>query len=90
MASKKKLMRDYKPILASLPEDSHKHKILKHMIEHGSITQLEAWNRYDCMRLGARICELRHKGVNIETITVENIRNNGHHAKYLIEKKEDA
>lgn len=90
MASKKKLMQDYKPILRVLPEDSHKHKILKHLIENKSITPAEAWEQYDCMRLGARIFELREKGVNIETISVENIKNGGHHAKYLIGEKEGA
>lgn len=42
MTRKEKLMQDYKPILAVLPEDSHKYKILKHMIESGTITQVEA------------------------------------------------
>lgn len=42
-------------------------KILKYMQEHGSITPLEALEEAGCMRLAARISDLRHDGYNIIT-----------------------
>ncbi len=41
--------------------------ILMHLREHGSITPLDAMQEYGCMRLGARIWDLRDKGYKIET-----------------------
>lgn len=43
--------------------------ILMHLREHGSITPLDAMQEYGCMRLGARIWDLRDKGYKIETQT---------------------
>lgn len=40
-------------------------KILQHMRLHGSITPLEALRDYGCMRLAARIADLRKDGVMI-------------------------
>lgn len=49
-------------------------KILRYMTEVGSITPMEAMEEFACMRLGARIFDLRKKGVPIvkETITRNN------------------
>ena len=41
-------------------------KILKHMTEKGSITPVEALQEYNCMRLAARIYDLRKLGSIIE------------------------
>ncbi len=41
--------------------------ILNHMKQHGSITALQALRRYDCLRLAARIYDLRCKGHHIES-----------------------
>ena len=41
--------------------------VYAHLKVHGSITQLEALNRFGCMRLGARIYELRRQGVEVVT-----------------------
>ena len=49
--------------------------ILEHLKRHGSITPLEALNRYGCMRLGARIYDLKRAGNPIETCW--EIRRNG-------------
>lgn len=48
--------------------------ILEYMQKHGSITPLEALNHCSCMRLTARIHELREQGYNIrmEPVTVKN------------------
>jgi hypothetical protein len=64
-------------------------KILKHL-QKKSLTQLEALNLYGCMRLGARIYDLRNKGYNIKTVKKEY---HGKHGKkmfaeyFLIKKK---
>lgn len=41
--------------------------IQKHLKEHGEINPLMALERYGCMRLAARIQELRSIGMKIET-----------------------
>lgn len=41
--------------------------ILMHLKEHGSITPLDAMQEYGCMRLGARIWDIRDLGYTIET-----------------------
>lgn len=40
--------------------------ILQHLEENGSITALEAGERYGCLRLAARIADLRALGYEIE------------------------
>lgn len=42
-------------------------RILAHLLEHETITPLEALYEYGCYRLGARIADLRKQGYNIET-----------------------
>lgn len=41
--------------------------IQKHLKEHGEINPLMALERFGCMRLAARIGELRSMGMRIET-----------------------
>lgn len=41
--------------------------ILAHMMEHGSISQLEAAEEYGCWRLAARISDLRKAGYAIKS-----------------------
>lgn len=43
-------------------------RILQHMRKHGSITPMEAMQEYGCMRLGARIYDLKKSGHEIATI----------------------
>ena len=42
-------------------------QIKSHLFTYGSITSLEAFQKYFCTRLAARILELRNKGYNIES-----------------------
>ena len=42
-------------------------QILNHIKTHGAITPLMALERYGCMRLAARISDLRQRGHKIET-----------------------
>lgn len=49
-------------------------RIMRHLDEHGSITQLEALGEYGIMRLASRISDLRRNGNNIvkDTVTGKN------------------
>ena len=57
---------------------SQKDLILAYLEQNGSITPLEAQKLFGCMRLGARIWDLRRDGYEIqkEMVTVET-RNGG-------------
>ena len=48
--------------------------ILRYMEEEGSITPWEAMREFGCMRLGARIYDLRRRGVSVtrELVTGKN------------------
>ena len=50
---------------------SQKELVLDYIETHGSITPLEAEREIGCMRLGARIWELRYEGYNIVSEIVE-------------------
>lgn len=58
--------------------------ILQHMEEHGSINPKEAESEYGCMRLAARINDLRNRGVAIETEIVRSLSNNSRYAVYRL------
>ena len=44
--------------------------ILRHIRKHGSINPMVALNKYGCMRLAARVCDLRKQGFPIESFPV--------------------
>ena len=46
---------------------TQKDKILRYMMENGSITPLDAMREFSCMRLGARIADLKADGYDIRT-----------------------
>ncbi len=50
--------------------NSQNQQILRHLQAGGSLTPLEALHRFDCMRLGARIHDLRELGHEIHSDTV--------------------
>ena len=50
---------------------SQSQDILNHLIDHGSITAIEALENFGCFRLAARINDLRHDGHNIHTTNVD-------------------
>lgn len=52
-------------------------EILSHIKRTGSITPLEALNEYGCMRLAARIFDLRSRGHNIVSIEKNVMTPNG-------------
>lgn len=58
--------------------------ILEHIKVFGSITPLEALNHYGCLRLSARIWDLRNNGHNIQTHMVNDTKSIKHYAKYTM------
>lgn len=57
-------------------------KILEHMQTKGAITPKDAMELYGCMRLAARIKDLRREGYEIETEIRG--RSNGYYAAYTL------
>ena len=55
-------------------------QIFNHLKRYGSITPGYALDKFDCMRLAARISELRGRGHKIETDWIK--RNGKRFAKY--------
>lgn len=67
-------------------------RILKYMQETGAITQLDAMEEFGCMRLGARIYDLRKEGHKIAKQTVTGKNRYGEtvsFAKYILEEAKD-
>ena len=56
--------------------------ILAHLQSGKTITNKVARKLYGCERLGARICDLRKAGHDIETHSIKFINRYGHHGKY--------
>lgn len=56
--------------------------IIEHMEKNGSLTPLQALEYFGCMRLPARICDLRKKGYIIETDIIH--QNGKHFARYIL------
>ena len=63
---------------------NQKDMILEHLEKNGSITPLEAQKLYGCMRLGARIWDLRKDGFEIvrELVEVETRSGKARVARY--------
>ena len=51
--------------------ETHTAKVLSHLKSGKSITPLEAFSKYGCFRLGARIWDLKKKGHPIQKTMVE-------------------
>ena len=67
--------------------------ILKHLRTRGSITPLEALTEYGCMRLGARVYDLKRMGHRITAERMDYVTEHGvrkHYAKYRMEDENGA
>jgi hypothetical protein len=62
--------------------------IRQHLEAGNSITPLEALDRFNCLRLGARVHKLKADGLPIKTEIVE--QNGKRFAKYTLSKTADA
>ena len=68
-------------------------RILRHLQDYGSITQAEAVTEYGCYRLGARIWDLKARGVPIKSETVTGKNRYGERtcfARYSLEHSNEA
>jgi hypothetical protein len=63
---------------------SQKQQVLRHLKEGKSISQAQAADWYNCWRLADVIFTLRGEGHSIETHMVNNRKNEGKHARYLM------
>jgi len=67
--------------------------VLRHLLDNGGITSLEAMERYGIMRLGARIYDLKKQGYPIKTYLRVGKSQNGEsmvYAEYRMERREEA
>lgn len=76
-------------IFESLHDGSQTKAILHHLMTAGPITVLDAQNRYRCYRLGARIWDLRHLGVDIDTRRIKT-SGGASIAEYKLREKDNA
>ncbi len=60
----------------------HEKLVSAYMTEHGSITQMEAYEQLGCMRLASVICRMRKRGEAIKAETVEGKNRFGHPVRY--------
>lgn len=64
--------------------ESQNQKILAYLKSGSGLTQLEALNKFGCMRLGARVWELRHMGYPI-VANIVNVSVPGEEPVYVAE-----
>ena len=67
-----------------MEKQKHCDLILQHLKTYGSINPKEAENMYGCMRLAARIKDLRNRGVAIDTEIVPGLDRNGGKTRYAV------
>ena len=68
---------------------TQKELIVKHLKEHGKITDLDAYRLYAIRRLGARIWDLKREGFNIISQNTKEKNRFGqttHFATYVMEE----
>ena len=63
---------------------SQYHKILSHLKRGWKLTPIQALNKYGCLRLAARIEEIRDAGFKVATNMVT--RNGARFAEYQLER----
>lgn len=57
-------------------------RILRHLKDYGSITALEAVSEYGCMRLAARIADLKGRGYRISSTITKGKNRYGETTRY--------
>lgn len=63
---------------------SQKSEILNHLIKYGTITKLEAIEKFGCLHLGARIHEFRREGYVIDSEEKSGINRYDNPYQYVI------
>ena len=62
-------------------------QILEYLQKGNSLTPLEALKMFDCMRLGARVYDLKRQGHEIVTEMVKDEKSGKKHASYRLMEK---
>lgn len=65
---------------------TQKEKIREYIVNGGTLTPLDALEKFGCFRLATRIFELKKEGLDIKTEMVENEATGKRYAKYFIPK----
>lgn len=65
---------------------TQKEKIREYLLNGGTLTPLDALEKFGCFRLATRIFELKKEGLDIRTEMVENEATGKRYAKYFIPK----
>ena len=63
---------------------SQSERIIRYLMKHKTgLTRLQALDKFDCINLPGRICELRESGYHIESVWVERVRRDGEVKKFV-------
>lgn len=62
--------------------------LIYHMRKHGSITTMEAFQKYGVTRISARIWEIKRMGFDVETVKETN-KNGKTYARYSLKEGKD-
>lgn len=68
-------------------------RIMRHLVEHGSITSIEAITEYGILRLASRINDLKRKGVKITSKTGTSKNRYGekvHYSVYMLSERKES
>lgn len=76
-----KSINKYKAICSDLSSSQCK-KILKYLLQYGSITTMKAYEKFGCTRISARIFDLKQLGIGIETEMVYKKKPDGEFVHY--------
>lgn len=73
----------YRALLNSMQRETHVKRVLRHLLDYGSITSIEAFAEYGCTRLSATIYTLKHThNVPIVALTEHSKNRYGHNISY--------
>lgn len=73
--------------ICSQMSSSQSQRILKYMLQHRKITARTAIDKFNCLRLAARIADLKAMGIGIESTLVYKKNKDGetvHYAEYRL------
>lgn len=63
---------------------SQKEKMLEYLINGNRLTPLEALQKFGCLRLGARMWDLRDAGYDIQSRIIKDERTGKHYSEYWL------
>ena len=57
-------------------------ELYQHMVDHGTLTQIEAYEQYGCFRLASRIHEMKKDGIRIKKVLKKGTNRYGIECRY--------